>query len=143
MSSNKPRIGTAVALVLAACAVAVPSASGDMRDAVDVLVTPSTPAQTDLRSPDVRDLAVAVPATRSRADLRSPDTRDAADGRIVSAAPPVRIVRISDPGAFDWGDAGVGAGAMFALILVGFGGLLLVTHRRWTMGRSDGQPTAH
>jgi hypothetical protein len=142
MSSNKPRLGTALALVLAACAVAVPSASADMRDAVDVLVTPSTPARTDLRSPDVRDLAVAVPATSSRADLRSPDARDAADGRIVSAAPPVRIVRISD-GAFDWVDAGVGAGAMFALILVGFGGLLLVTHRRWTMGRSGGQPTAH
>jgi len=35
----------------------------------------------------------------------------------------------SNPG-FDWGDAGIGAGAAFALMMIGLGGLLLVSNRR-------------
>jgi hypothetical protein len=33
-------------------------------------------------------------------------------------------------GGFDWGDAGVGAGAAFALTMIGLGGLVLSNRRR-------------
>jgi hypothetical protein len=35
----------------------------------------------------------------------------------------------SNPG-FDWGDAGIGAGAAFALTMIGLGGLLVLSNRR-------------
>lgn len=41
------------------------------------------------------------------------------------------IVHASAPNSgFDWGDAGIGAGAMLALTLTGLGGALAVTRRR-------------
>jgi len=47
-------------------------------------------------------------------------------------APPtqVRVVQAAPNPGFDWGDAGIGAGAAFALTMIGVGGLLLVTNRR-------------
>ncbi|HKH15743.1 MAG TPA: hypothetical protein VKA47_13930 [Solirubrobacterales bacterium] len=33
-------------------------------------------------------------------------------------------------GGFDWGDAGIGAGAMFALTMIGIGGTLVLSSRR-------------
>jgi len=35
----------------------------------------------------------------------------------------------SNPG-FDWGDAGIGAGAAFTLTMIGLGGLLVLSNRR-------------
>jgi len=44
---------------------------------------------------------------------------------------PPAVVRLTTPsGGFDWGDAGIGAGGMLALTLIGLGGTLTVTHRR-------------
>ena len=40
----------------------------------------------------------------------------------------VRVVTIS--GGFDWGDAGIGAGGMLALIVIGLGGALTLTRQR-------------
>ncbi len=42
----------------------------------------------------------------------------------------VRVVTPSASAGFHWGDAGIGAGAMLALILIGLGGALTLTHRR-------------
>ncbi len=40
----------------------------------------------------------------------------------------VEVVRAPSSG-FDWGDAGIGAGAVFALTMIGIGGALVVSNR--------------
>jgi hypothetical protein len=48
-----------------------------------------------------------------------------------TASTPPAVVRVTTPsGGFDWGDAGIGAGGMLALTLIGLGGTLTATHRR-------------
>ena len=68
-------------------------------------------------------------------DFRSADARDAADGRGTFNAPDVTVVRVAQPSTspsdgLDWGDAGIGAGGLLGLILLGTGGALLVVHRK-------------
>lgn len=68
-------------------------------------------------------------------NFQSPDTRDAAEGRGTFNAPDVTVVRVAEPSTspsdgLDWGDAGIGAGGLLGLILLGTGGALLVVHRR-------------
>jgi hypothetical protein len=68
-------------------------------------------------------------------DFRSPDARDAAEGRGTWNSPDVTVVRVAEPSTspsdgFGWGDAGIGAGGLLGLILLGTGGALLVVHRR-------------
>jgi hypothetical protein len=44
---------------------------------------------------------------------------------------PPAAVRVVTPGAgFHWGDAGIGADGMLAVIVIGLGGALVLTHRR-------------
>jgi hypothetical protein len=86
----------------------------------------------DLRSPDARDAALATVASQ---DLRSPDARDAArSDEITPLARPsgVRVGRAEAPTTdFAWGDAGIGAATVLALVGVAIGsGLLVVRHRR-------------
>jgi hypothetical protein len=89
----------------------------------------------DLRSPDARDAARTAEAVTGvpSQDLRSPDARDLADGRGTFSAPEVTVVKVSEPsptaGGLDWADAGIGAGGMLGLVLVGAGGALLITRR--------------
>jgi hypothetical protein len=115
MKLDVRRIGRAAAVVLAGGALAVPAAGA---------------ASQDLRSPDARDAASAAEAPQ---DLRSPDSRDAAAGLGTFSSPQIEVVRLSGPevdsgGCFDWGDAGIGAGTILGLILLG--GTLLAVHRR-------------
>jgi len=54
-------------------------------------------------------------------------------------AVPVRVVRVQVDEGLDWGDAGVGAAGMLALVLVGFGSahaLTSVTGRRRSTAHS-------
>jgi len=100
------------------------------------LSAPAAVAEQDLRSPDTRDAAAA--AAKRYTDLRNPDTRDIADGGGVS--PKVTVVEIpvasrSPEGGLDWGDAGIGAGAMLGFVLLAAGGALAVTHRKGPRGR--------
>jgi hypothetical protein len=86
--------------------------------ALAALTAPTAAAQQqDLRTPDARD---AASVGQTRPDLRSPDTRDAAGGRGTFSAPHVTVIKVpqSTPsaGGMDWGDAGIGAGALLALI---------------------------
>jgi hypothetical protein len=86
----------------------------------------------DLRTPDTRDAARDA-ATDPGVDLRSPDARDA--GREPQVAPtPEPIVQVRDvpESGFDWGDAGIGAAGMLALLSIAGGSLLLLggTKRR-------------
>jgi hypothetical protein len=111
--------------------------SPDAMDAADAAATAPQPAAgTDGRSPDAKDAADAAataPQSDAGTDARSPDAKDAADGRNTAAAPEVVVLKAADPppaGGFDVSDAGIGAGALLGVILLGLGGALLVTHRR-------------
>jgi hypothetical protein len=105
---------------------------------VGAVAAPTAGAQSvqDMRSPDARDAATVV---QSSPDLRSPDVRDAAQGRGTASAPQIVVMKVSRPqvsrpqvsgsGGFDWADAGIGAGAVFGLVLLGVGATLVVAHR--------------
>ena len=119
----------AIALAATAAIAAPASASAqDLRspDAADPSGQP-TVANLDLRTPDAADPSRGAPV-----DLRSPDAADPYSGVPYSGVPvqvvdpaPVVSVREVDAG-FDWGDAGLGAGALFALALLGVGGSVIV-----------------
>ena len=73
-------------------------------------------------------------------DLRSPDAKAAAadPGRLTYATP--TVIKVGSSGGFDWGDAGIGAGGMLAVVALAGGGLVLVSRRRTTHPRVS--PTA-
>jgi hypothetical protein len=86
----------------------------------------------------VRDLRYAM-QTSSLAgtpgiDHRTPDAVDAATGRGIRAAPKVTVVKVPQPTSsstgLDWGDAGIGAGAVLGLMLLALGSGLAIAHRR-------------
>ena len=91
-------------------------------------------------SPDARDSARQVSSLQT--DLRSPDARDSATrpvetytaGRISQPSPVVSVTA----GGFDWGDAGIGAAGMLAVLARASGALIIVSHRR----RDRGYPIA-
>ncbi len=82
--------------------------------------------------------AVAAPAAGAQQDIRNPDTIDAAAGRGTEHSPDVMVVRLpvqtpstaASAEGLDWQDAGIGAGGLLALGLIGLGGTLLVVHHR-------------
>jgi hypothetical protein len=119
---------TAVGLALAA--LAAPMALADPH-AADMHARAEAAQKHDLRSPDARDAATRA---ETKQDLRSPDTRDASEGRGTYTAPNVMIVKVPEPvqaeGGIDWADAGIGAGGLLGLMLLGLGGSLAVVHRR-------------
>jgi hypothetical protein len=85
-------------------------------------------------------LAVVPQAAFAYQDLRSPDARDAAAGRGSFNSPEETVVKLAQPspssdGGLDWGDAGIGAGALLGLLLLGLGGTLAVMHRRHSVRR--------
>jgi hypothetical protein len=112
------------ALAVALCAVAAPTAAASGP-------VPPPPS------------SIAASAGSAYQDLRSTDPRDAdpsgAEGR--------ETFYVSDPGTqgtspgpsdgLDWGDAGIGAGGLLGLILLGLGSTLIVMHRKH---RGRGQP---
>jgi hypothetical protein len=114
------RITAYAALTLVLASVAAPSAVG----------------QQDLRNPDTRDAADVLSTDLGSplsTDLRNPDTREVADDG--GATPKVTVVEVpvASPSAeagLDWGDAGIGAGAMLGLTLLAVAGALTVMHRR-------------
>jgi hypothetical protein len=110
------RSHTAVATVLAAGALAAPSA----------LARPA-----DIISGNAGHSASATQRAGG-SDLRSPDTRDAAQGRQIIASTPVKLVGTKQTSAtgFDWGDAALGAGGAMGVVLVCLGGTLALTRRR-------------
>jgi hypothetical protein len=77
--------------------------------------------------------AVAPAAASARLDLNP-----AAATTTPSPQPAVQIVRVSAPGGFEWGDAGIGAaGALGLSMLAVGGGLVIAGRRRRTTGTSD------
>jgi hypothetical protein len=146
------------AAFVAACAVpATAAAQGqDLRspDTRDAAAAAQEQSYQDLRSPDARD-AASQPEPRQYSDLRSPDARDAAtastqtayqdlrspDARDVGREPvtvqiPEPVVQIHEvPGSgFDWGDAGIGAAGLLALLSITGGVTLMALGRRRRRG---------
>src|SRR4051812_13382293 len=84
----------------------------------------------DLRSSDARNPSPAI-------DLRSPDAIDAAQhqvatyqpGHATALQPQQSIVEVATSG-FNWGDAGIGAAGMLAVIALAAGTLMIASHRR-------------
>ena len=72
-------------------------------------------------------LRPAVLADQSGVDLQSPDTRDSAAAAAVTRAP---VVVVNESPAFDWTDAGIGAGCGFAVALLLVGMTLLASRGR-------------
>ena len=113
---QRTRIKHTVALTLAAAALAAPAAQAQSSD------HESTVAAAIGLSDDLAQ------------DLRMPDTRDLASGRGTSSSPEVMVVKVAEPapqaGGIDWGDVGIGAGAVAGLALISIGGTALVGQRR-------------
>lgn len=124
-------IALAVTALGASTAGAQPA---DLRtpDAIDA-GTPVVETMKDLRTPDAVDAGTPATTTAGATDLRTPDAVDHGLGRGTFSAPDVTVVKVVDPSpttGLDWGDAGIGAGGLLGLILVGLGGTLVVSHRR-------------
>jgi len=124
------RLTRSTAVGLAIAAFAAPTALADPH-AADTHARAEAAQKQDFRSPDTRDAATRV---EPKQDFRSPDARDAGEGRGTYTAPNVMVVKVPEPvpaeGGIDWADAGVGAGGLLALMLLGLGGSLAVVHRR-------------
>ena len=96
------------------------------------LALPSAAAQLDMHA----STAVAAAEARPGQDLRSGDARDAAQGRGTFSAPDVTVVRLAEPvsppsgSAFDWSDAGIGAGGALIMIVLATGSAFAVGRRR-------------
>lgn len=54
----------------------------------------------------------------------------ATNGYSTASTLPTLLRLATNNGGFHWGDAGIGAGGMLALTLIGFGGAVTLTHRR-------------
>jgi len=102
--------------------------SPDARDAAGTYAEPVTQVAQDLRSPDARDAAEAAKVEVAQ-DLRSPDARDAG---LPESPTPDTVVEIREvpSSGFDWGDAGIGAAGILALLSIAGGLTLMVTTRR-------------
>jgi hypothetical protein len=88
---------------------------------------PQVTPNLNLRSHTVHEAGRGVQIQNSRhipryVDLRSPDARDAARGVPVGSAS-LQTPTASDDSTFDWGDAGIGAGAALALVALAGGGV--------------------
>jgi hypothetical protein len=100
--------------------------------AVAIALCAASPAAAQaLISPDAIDAATPLEST---IDKRSPDVRygqpNGAPVPNVTLAPTrVRLVEVPSSG-FEWGDAGIGAAGMLALVLVGVGVGMAGLHRR-------------
>jgi hypothetical protein len=153
MSPHHGRICTLSSAIVLACAVSQSTAvagPADLRSPGSG-DAPRVAAVTDLRSPDTRDLGRSAQPATPAVDLRSPDSRDAHRTAAAAVTPAVidrrspdvvdlgsvrvvarePVVSISSPeSGFDWGDAGIGAGGAIAVVLLGLGAALMVTHRR-------------
>jgi hypothetical protein len=76
---------------------------------------------------------LAPAAASARTDLNLPRARTTP-----SPQPGVQIVRVSAPGGFDWGDAGIGAAGALGLSMLAIGGgLVLAARRHRTPDTSD------
>ena len=130
------RISRITSLALAITVGAVPTTSADPSAKGDAIrpvginrVTPDArdagrPAAVDRVTPDARDAGRPAPAI----DRVSPDARD--NGRRETAPIVISSPALVRADGFDWLDAGIGAGALAALLLLVAGTAASVRTRR-------------
>jgi hypothetical protein len=119
---------TIATVAIALCAAAPAAAQTQDLRSPDAIAAgqPKAPQIQDYRTPDTVDPVDPVEPT---ADLRAPDNRF---GQPTGAPAParVRIVEVPSSG-FGWGDAGIGAAGMLAVVMLGAGvGMVGMHHRR-------------
>jgi hypothetical protein len=119
---------TLAAAAVGACVAwpsAAPAISPDAIDAGDK-DKPQLTQRDDLRSPD------ATYPMETTIDKRSPDVRfGQPNGEPAPTVGPVRVRIVEVPSSgFEWGDAGIGAAGMLALVLLGVGAAMANSHRR-------------
>ena len=130
--------------ILVVAAAALPAGANATVEPVPMGPSPAsvsqagaTPAQ-DLRSPDARDMARVAGATPAQ-DLRSPDARDAAaglgvasaqNGGFAGSATEASNAAPSASDDFEWGDAGIGAAVMLALLSLAAATVLVTVRTR-------------
>ena len=80
--------------------------------------------------------AAEAPAVDGDASAKVDYSKNAAGGDYappVSSTPappaPVRVVQVGADNGFDWGDAGIGAGGLLALVAIASGALVAIRHR--------------
>ena len=108
-------------------------------------VGPGSPENVDHRSPDAVDAGIqAQKAEQTQNELRKLEAQREAPGYVYNRSPDAQdnsFVRspaptVAEPtiaassGGFDWGDAGIGAGAVLGLLLIGLSVMFTVTHHR-------------
>jgi hypothetical protein len=109
-----------VTLVLAVAAILVPTALA--QSPVDRIN-----AQERARANDPRVVGLAPRAEDPVGKILAQERGRALDPRLYSTPPPIEIVQ---SGGFHWGDAGIGAGTAFGLMLVALGMTLVVRSGR-------------
>jgi hypothetical protein len=116
---------TLAAATIALCAASPTAAHAISPDALDAGM-PTSAQQQDKRSPD------AASPFESTIDQRAPDNRfGQPNGESIPVVAPVsvRVVEVRSNG-FEWGDAGIGAAGMLAIVLVGVGAAMANAHRQ-------------
>lgn len=132
MSRHHRHIPTAVALALAlalALAAVAPSARPFGPIAPAASTQPQAPPAVNPQARHAANINVGGIQAQGARVAREMAARDAAIGSATQSPPPPLIVRVSQPNGFARDDAGIGAGAAFALILILLGSALSLTHR--------------
>jgi hypothetical protein len=115
---------TVAAVAIALCATTPAMAQSQDLRSPDAIAAGSrnAPQVQDHRTPD------AVEPVEPTTDLRAPDNRL---GQPTAGPAPtrVRIVEIPSSG-FRWGDAGIGAAGMLAIVMLGVGIAMTAAHHR-------------
>jgi len=132
---------TGLALALVIAALLAPSASAQQIDQVSPQAEPahsSTPASNPQATLETPNAILGGAQQRQQVDPR-PTLPHGVDYSAYDvgnpSTPPSDVVPVASNPGFDWGDAGIGAGAAFALTMIGLGGLLVLSNRRHRAGQ--------
>jgi len=133
MKSRKHGLRRGLALAIVVGALAAPAASARPIDQVGPASlpasspSPSAPARPEvLANPDNQELAGDSSATSTLPHGVQYSSMDVGK----RSTPPSDLAPIASNPGFNWGDAGIGAGAGFALTMIGLGGVLILSNRR-------------
>jgi hypothetical protein len=141
----KHRLSRTIAVAVTLGAIAAPTAAAMPADGPVVASKYTLPhgfETADTRAAVARGVYEPIPPSQQPQppkDLRNPDTVDFANGRGTYNSPEVVVVDAPTPesapvsaGGIDWADAGLGAGSLLGITLIGLGAALFIVHRRAT-----------
>ena len=129
MIRHHQRIARAAALTLALTAIAASPASATP--------PPANPGPcSEVCSGSGYDSRASRPAATPTTIGPGSDV-SSTNGYDFARVPPTVVRIVSGDSGFDWGDAGIGAGAALGLMLAATGGTLLLAHRRTLLSAAD------